>query len=198
MKPAIINIKSDAILADGTLIKISKDKRWVYTDLIDKRIRIISVDACDINESPYGYISNAQLDWIANVALNFDGKASKDWGVVFALERIFEDTDYHENTFEVLCKICIAFNKQQEYAVYYKHNENPIYDLNLSADFTRYAKVKKRPHTICMLIHHGNSRGCFVKKGINMISPSFDNDYTISIDTEKRVIYAPEKASLEY
>lgn len=166
--------------------KASGDKStWNYYDINAKKIRVVCLDIQDTDktatledgtskyfgEHGYGYFTEEQMTWIANVALNFDDKEEKDWGVIFVfhqypLER--EAGDY-ENPCHKLVDICVAFNEGNTYKCNYVCESNPFFNLNINADFTRYKNEEKRPHMICWLLGHIHTDDYLNIKGINVI-----------------------------
>ena len=175
---------------------------WHYRDIEERKIRIIAVDVLDTDRSVLddegyikyfskygGFISNEQMNWIADTALNFDDKEDKDWGVILTMHMIPEDFGYHENAGDVLFGLCKAFNTQSSYSYKYKHEENSFFDMDLSADFTRYAENEKKPHFICMLIGHDHEDKNFVRDGINVIYSL--NSSASSLYGDARVIRYP-------
>ncbi len=160
---------------------------WHYRDIEEKKIRIIAIDAYDTDRSAKkedglikfctkwgNFISQEQFDWLINVALNFDNKPDTDWGVIFTLHEYInnvftKECDWHQNTGEVLHNLLVTFNTQNTYSYKYKHKENSFFDINITADFTRYANIDKKPHIICCLIGHDHEDKTQVKDGINLI-----------------------------
>lgn len=155
---------------------------WHYYDIEDKKIRIISVDIQDSdkvtvndegNVKHYGskswYISNEQFNWIASEALSFDDKEEKDWGVIIALHMLKDDTADHESASEKLLCLCEAFNTQNKYKVNYRAPFNRFFDLDIEADFTRYADLEKKPHLICWFVGHEHVDQHEIRHGINII-----------------------------
>ena len=90
------------------------------------------------------YISNEQMNWIANVALNFDDKAEKDWGVIMVGHYFKESHPDFENAGEKLLDLCVAFNNGDTYKHTYKHETNSFFDLDVDADYTRYKNLDKK------------------------------------------------------
>lgn len=155
---------------------------WHYRDIEEKKIRIISVDAYDTDRTVTnekgqikfctkygGFMSEEQLKWIADVALNFDDKQEKDWGVILTLHEFTEDFGFHQNAGDVLHQICVAFNTQSTYSYKYKHEDNPFFDMDISVDFSRYSQYENKPHFICCLIGHMHEDKLEIKDGINHI-----------------------------
>ena len=159
---------------------------WHCYDIEKQKVRVVCLDAQDTDKRAaderglvkyYGgkawYISNEQMNWVASVALNFDDKEEKDWGVVVMLH---QDERYgcrltpaFENGIQKLFDLCVAFNTQQNYVHDYTFAEDPFYDLHVAADFTRYAALDKKPHMICWLLGHEHVDGHAVVNGIHKI-----------------------------
>lgn len=155
---------------------------WNYYDVDKHKIRIICVDFQDIDKTVtnekghvkyYGtngfYVSNEQMNWIANVALNFDDKPEKDWGVIIVCHHLPQDNPDYENAGEKLLDICVAFNNGEKYENHYKNEHNSFFNLDINADYTRYKKFEKKPHIICWLMGHIHDDVHEVKKGIHLI-----------------------------
>lgn len=155
---------------------------WHYYDIHEKKIRIVAVDILDIDHSVVNeqgrckhhggnswYISNEQMQWIVDEAFNLDDKQEKDWGIVLTLHMYPKDSAFHANAADVLLEICAALNNQQAYVHKYKHEENSFFDLDIRADFTRYAKEEKKPVVICWLLGHDHERKYRIRKGIPII-----------------------------
>ena len=164
-------------------IKKSGEKStWHYYDIEDSKIRIVAVDIqdsdknvlnengiCKLHGGNSWYISNEQMNWIANEAFNFDNKHDKDWGIIITHHQYPRNPKFHENAADVLLDLCVALNDQGTYSHTYKHQENSFFDMDVSADFTRYAKEERKPHIICWLLGHDHERKNDVRKGINII-----------------------------
>lgn len=166
---------------------------WHYLDIEDRKIRIISVDVQDTDKKTTNdegtvllhggvswYISNEQMNWIANTALNFDYKEDKDWGVIFAMHQHMWGTKLHESAIEKLLEMCAAFNEGKTYDEEYT-NPNPFFNLNVHADFTRYSGDKS-PHVICWLLGHDHLDKYEKRLGINMIWTLNNSATTVSSD----------------
>ena len=80
---------------------------------------------------------------------NFDDKSQKDWGVILTLHQYVKNSKFHLNPSDVLLDLCVALNEQGTYSYSNKNEENSFYDIDVKADFTRYAKEEKKPHIIC-------------------------------------------------
>lgn len=167
---------------------------WHYLDIEDRKIRIICVDVQDTDKNStrddgtvkyHGgaswYITNEQMNWIANTALNFDNKEEKDWGVIFAMHQHMWSTKDHESAIEKLLEMCVAFNESGTYDESYV-NPNPFFNLDVHADFTRYAEEEKRPHVICWLLGHDHVDKYQQRHGINMIWVLNNSASTVSSD----------------
>jgi len=155
---------------------------WHYYDVEAKKIRIISLYAMDTDRSvkddrgmvkyfsKYGaFMTSEQLNWLASTALNFDDKEEQDWGVIITFHMFPENFGYHQNSGEMLHKICVAFNTQGTYSFNCKDENNSHFDLDITADFTRYAQNEKKPHMICWLLGHDHEDKNEVRDGINII-----------------------------
>lgn len=155
---------------------------WNYYDVDKHKIRIICVDFQDIDKTVTNekghvkysgangfYVSNEQMNWIANVALNFDDKADKDWGVIIVCHHFPQDNPDYENAGEKLLDICVAFNNGDTYENHYKNELNSFFDIDVNADYTRYKDLEKKPHIICWLMGHIHDDVHEVKKGIHFI-----------------------------
>jgi len=168
---------------------------WHYLDIPKHKIRIVSVDSQDTdkvtadekgNVRYYGgnswYISDEQMNWMASEALNFDNKEEKDWGVIFAMHMI-RGSSFHENAGEKLLQICEAFNRQAACEIRYCNEENPFFDLDVKADFTRYAAEEKKPHMICWLLGHDHEDKNEVRHGIHLIWTLNNSASTVAGDS---------------
>ncbi len=162
--------------------KNGEKSTWHYYDIKDKRVRVVAVDIMDSDKTTvtekgtckfHGgnswYISNEQMNWVVNEAFNFDDKPQKDWGIVLTLHMYPKAPAFHANAADVLLDICAALNNQEKYTHHYQHEENSFFDMDIDADFTRYANEEKKPTVICWLLGHDHERKNFVRKGINII-----------------------------
>ena len=120
------------------------------------------------------YISQEQFSWIANVALNFDDKEEKDWAVIFAVHQFYADDGVsrhsekyrYEASTPKLFDMCVAFNNGGSYSQHYSFDPNntestdveinpyAFFNLNIDADFSRYASLEKKPKVVMWLIGH--------------------------------------------
>lgn len=139
---------------------------WSYYDIEAKKIRIIAVDLTNVDLSVMGqdgyplynggntwYIAQEQMNWLINTALNFDDKADSDWGVVCVMhhsKRITWNDNWYEGStlgipsaIQKFFEVCKAFNSQGTYSDSYTYPTDSFYNLNINADFTRYASAKK-------------------------------------------------------
>jgi len=149
-----------------------KKSTWHYYDDTTSKVRFISLDCYDLDKSitdgdgkvlywggTSEYFSNEQFNWVINTALNFDDKDEKDWGVIVTFHN-YEDKVWgtgiaplYENALDKMSKIFNAFNTQSTYSNTYSFQYSS-FDLNFSADFTRYASLEKKPYFITCLIGH--------------------------------------------
>lgn len=176
---------------------------WHYLDYEDKKIRVISIDTQDTDKTETDsngyvlyqggkawYISNEQLNWIASTALNFDDKMDKGWGVIVVMHQSLSKWDdwystsltpAYESSIEKFFNLLVAFNTQSTYSNNYTFDVNTFYNININADFTRYATETNKPHIICVLNGHEHYDSNTVYQGINMIwttNGSATNDYS--------------------
>lgn len=163
--------------------KASGDRStWHYYDVKKHKIRVVMLDMQDTDKSfltddgvvkYHGgesfYLSDEQMNWIANAALNFDDKQEKDWGVIFCFHQLNFSSPYHEAISDKFFDLCTAFRTQGKYTHKYTHPENTFFDLDIDADFSRYASLDKKPHIICCLVGHDHEDKYKVIKGINVI-----------------------------
>ena len=63
------------------------------------------------------------MNWVANVALNFDEKEEKDWGVIFVMHQYVDYTCDHECDIPKLLRLCRAFNEGGTYDEVYKNEK---------------------------------------------------------------------------
>lgn len=156
---------------------------WNYYDIEDKKIRIISLDVQDVEKTTtnedgtvkyFGgnsfYISNEQMSWIADVAFNFDEKEEKDWGVILVFHQYPPESEEYENAVDKLLDLCVAFNNAGVYENKYVCQANSFFNLDISADFTRYQTLEKKPHIICWLLGHIHQDTHETRKGIHIIT----------------------------
>jgi len=154
---------------------------WHYFDIEDKKIRIVSVDVHNVDKTAtdgrgmvkyhgvaVSALSDEQLKWVSDVALNFDDKEEKDWGVIFAMHQYTPGLSEYGDSPERLLDICKAFNEGGKFDFTFK-GEEKIFDLDIKADFTRYASLEKKPHIICWFIGHEHMDKFETNKGIHMI-----------------------------
>lgn len=62
-----------------------------------------------------------------------------------------------------------AFNSQSTYSESYTFSGDSFYDLNVSADWTRYANLDKKPSVMCVLVGHEHVDKNEVSNGVNVI-----------------------------
>ena len=144
---------------------------WNYYDIEDHRIRIICLDGQDTDKETVDasghvlyhgtnswYLSNEQINWLINTALNFDSKSNKDWGVIVVTHQkpvyYTKLVPAYESSAMKFARVCKAFNEQGTYSNTYEFPTDHFYDLSFSADFTRYSQYEKPPHMICWLVGH--------------------------------------------
>lgn len=162
--------------------KNGQKSTWHYLDIEDKKIRIISVDVQDtdkvtVNEKGtvkyYGalsiYITDEQIRWIAETALNFSDKAEKDWGVIFAFHQTSHNDPGYQNTVDELIHLAAAFNTQEKYSKHFVFEENHFFDWNIDADFSYYNEYTEKPHIICCIVGHNHIDAHEMREGINVI-----------------------------
>lgn len=157
-----------------------------YIDLSDFKIRIVIADSQDIDREAANddgmakyhcgnsyYISNEQLNWLANTALSFDDKEEKDWGVIVVTH---QDGSYstslspsYESSIQKFFEVCKAFNNQGIYQNKYTYYDNSFFDIDVYANYERYREIKDKPHIICWLLGHCHQDKYQVVDGINMI-----------------------------
>lgn len=160
---------------------------WHYYDIADKKIRIIAVDVQDTDKEKTNadgnvyyhggvawYISNEQMNWIVDVALNFDDKTDKNWGVIVVSHQwnygdYTDDNPKYQDATLKLQHILNAFNTQGTYSIDYTFASDNFFDMNVNADFTRYASETKPPHVICWLLGHEHLDQYKQVEGINII-----------------------------
>lgn len=202
---------------------------WHYKDIEDKKIRIISLDVQNTDKTVtdgsghvlyYGsvawYISQEQMNWVIGTALNFNDKDDKGWGVIVALHQIMNKNDSYyatsvspeyESAIPKLIQVLKAFNTQGTYSSTYTFPTDSFYDLDINADFSRYANETNKPFVICMLTGHEHFDRVKTVEGINMLwvtNGSCTSEYSdsrlariaktptqnafnlISVDTEER------------
>ena len=156
---------------------------WHYYDVKDKKIRIIAVDTMDTDKTipneqgrvkyhscKLRHISQEQFDWITNVALNFNDKEEKDWGVIFVTHQLIEDDEAYGRATEKLIDVCVAMNNAGKYDCEFICKEDPVFNFKVFADFTKYKNEEKRPHTVCWLLGHHHTDMYRNVKGINIIN----------------------------
>ena len=154
---------------------------WHYYDIESQKIRIVSVNMQDSDKKTVNeegkvrfystfYVAQEQLQWLCDTALNFDDKKEKDWGVIFAMHQIPESKhEEYPDAGEILIQRCSAFNKGKEFSYEFTSGEYPFFNLDVKADFSRYASCEKKPHMICWLLGHNHEDKHRVIDGINLI-----------------------------
>ena len=179
---------------------------WHYLDIEKHKIRIISLDALDTDRSvkdeegyvkyfsKYGsFMSGEQLEWFANVALNFDDKEESDWGVILTFHMFPEDFGYHLNSNEAFLGICRAFKNCDSYSCDLVQDNNHFFDIKLSVDFSKNKVLENKPHFICMLLGHDHEDKNTLVEGINVIWSL--NSSSSSFYGDARVIRYPGTAT---
>ena len=171
------------------LKKNGQKSGYYYYDLEDWKVRIVSVDCFDVdwekmddegNILYWGgtsyYIADEQFNWIANCALDFDDKREKDWGVIVFTH--FYQPAYRDGTsikpvFESVYRkfndMLIAFNNQASFSKEYIFPANSFYNLNVKADWSRYAGLTQKPYLICVLSGHIHTDDYFNWDGVQHI-----------------------------
>ena len=166
-----------------------KKSGYYYYDLDAWKVRIICVDCFDLDftkvdgsgnvlyaGSTATWIAQEQYDWIANTALNFDDKVEKDWGVIVFMHYYRTYDDYGTsieprfvNPARLFNDMLVAFNSQTDYNEVYSFPDNTFFNLNVSANFSRYANLEKKPYFISLITGHRHFDGNEVLDGINNI-----------------------------
>ena len=162
---------------------------YYYYDLNDWKIRIISLDCFDVDVSKtdengdilyWGgtsfYIADEQFNWVVNIALNFDDKSEKDWGVI-VFTHLYRPSDTNgsmvspvfDSIYPKLNRMFHAFNSQSTFTEEYVFPENHFYDLSVKADWTRYSNQSEKPYLICVLSGHVHTDAYYQLNGINQI-----------------------------
>lgn len=141
---------------------------WHYRDFPDKKLRVIALDVQDTDKTQLTEegtvrfhggrsvnIGQEQMDWLKDVALCFDDKEERDWGVLVVLHNTACSRPLpNENSVEKMLDLLDAFNRADKYDSEYQHPEFPFFDLKIHADFTKYAAEERRPHIVCVLLGH--------------------------------------------
>lgn len=166
-----------------------KKSGYYYYDLDAWKVRIICVDCFDLDYTKVNgsgnvlysggaanWIAQEQYDWIANTALNFDDKTDKDWGVIVFMHyyRTYDEygTDIEPkftNPYRLFNDMLVAFNSQSDYEEVYSFPDNTFFNLNVSANFSRYASLEKKPYFISLITGHRHFDGNEVLDGVNNI-----------------------------
>lgn len=159
------------------------------------------------------YISQEQFNWIANVALNFDNKEEKDWAVIFAVHQFYADDGVsrhsekyrYEASTPKLFDMCVAFNNGGSYSQHYSFDPNntgstdveinpySFFNLNIDADFSRYASLEKKPKVVMWLIGHEHIDWSEDDRGIKKVWVM--QGMASSVSGDMRVQRIPETAS---
>ena len=188
-------------------LKSSGEKStWHYYDIVDKKIRVICVDVQDTDKTVtkpngnvfyYGgvswYISQEQMSWIINTALNFDDKTDKGWGVVVVSHQgtgygdYTEESPTYQDAIEKLLYVLKAFNTQTTYSSTFTFATDSFFDLTISADFTRYASETNKPHIICWLLGHEHYDKYLNQQGINVIWTTCGQCYASATPSVARI-----------
>ena len=172
---------------------------WHYYDIVDKRIRVVCVDVQDTDKTKINsegnvfyhggvswYISQEQMTWLIDVALNFDEKENKDWGVIIVSHQgkgygdFTNEEPLYEDSITKFHSVLIAFNNHKKYSNSYLFPKNSFFDLTINADFSRYALEEDAPRIICWLQGHEHADNYLNQDGINVIwtscSACYEND----------------------
>lgn len=135
------------------------------------------------------YISQEQFSWVVNNALNFDDKDEKDWVVIFAVHqyRLDDGASRHSVKYQYeastpkLFDCCVAFNNGTTYTEQYTFDPNntgstdldvnpyAFFNLNINADFTRYANLDKKPKVAMWLMGHNHYDYTVNDRGIQRV-----------------------------
>ncbi len=168
---------------DGIVRQLKKNGQksiWHYKDIENKKVRIIALDSEDsyrdgVKEDGHiaiddcVHFSNEQLNWLVNDALNFDDKEEKDWGVIFVTHRIDPRGNDFGSAGTKLISICEAFNNAKSTSIKYECAKNDFYNLDVNADFTRYANLEKKPFVIAFFMGHHHTDNNETACGIQLI-----------------------------
>lgn len=190
------------IKSDGT------KSTWHYLDIEKFKIRIISIDAQDIdhdtsdsngnalyNGGNSWYISNEQMKWLANVALNI---TDNGWGVVVCLHQTYNNYNTYYNTtlspsyessIKKMMDMLVAFAKHEMYNQSAYTHSNSFYNLDaISKDFS-FEGLTGKPKLICVLNGHEHFDRVDDYNGINIIWTSNNSASTAYSDARvQRVI----------
>lgn len=152
-----------------------KKSGYYYYDIPAFKVRIISLDCYDLDFSKTdangnvlytpgnaSYMANEQMNWLASTALNFDNKSDKGWGVLIFLHFSGNPADEYGTTIEprfrsiygAFNRMLVAFSNKTTYSEEYTFADNAFYDLNISADWSRYAELESAPYLIGVLSGH--------------------------------------------
>lgn len=187
-------------------------KPYYYKDFPEDKIRIIAMDTQNIPYTWNGSTSvsytfgfeQAQLDWLANEALDFSDKTDKEeWGVVLLMHALSYDAGNTVMNFAGFGNIMNAFMNGTSGTYSNDHAMAPV--TNLAYDFTEQGAME----VICIFNGHTHSDGDGTMWGIKYITtgsslPDTDNVITdrslytknedlwdiMTIDRENRKIYA--------
>ena len=117
------------------------------------------------------------MDWVINEALDFDDKSDKDWGVLFfthyyrATDTVGTDIEpVFASIYPVFNNLVKAFNEHATYSYQYTFADNNWFDLNISADWTRYANLDKKPFLIGILSGHTHVDVLYTVNGVQNIA----------------------------
>lgn len=155
---------------DGTTAGV---KPYYYKDFPEDKIRIIAMDTQNI---PYTFNGNtsvaftfgfeqAQLDWLANEALNFSDKTDKDeWGVIFLMHALSYDSGNTVINFAGFGNIINAFMNGTKGTYSNTHAMAPV--NNLAYDFTEQGEME----IICIFNGHTHVDGDGTMWGVKYIS----------------------------
>ena len=182
---------------------------YYYYDLDEWKVRIISVDCYDLdftktNESGkilYNcassfYIGIEQFNWIVDIALNFDEKQEKDWGVIVFMN-LYRPTDRDgtsanpkfPSVYPKFNKMLQAFNTQSVFLEKYEFPENHFYDFLCYGNWQRYADRTDKPYVICVLSGHIFADANYNYDGINHIVTA--NQFCSDAFSDKRIVRVP-------
>lgn len=127
-----------------------------FIDIENLKIRLIFTNMTDSKKTNNGFIvSNEQIEWFGNVALNFNNKSNKsEWGVIIFAHSYFVQSKITEGTCDIspdMHHILTAFKNGTSYKEY---------------DFTSQGGIE----VICAVVGHWHSDRSDVVDGIRIIA----------------------------
>lgn len=154
--------ETDKFFENGHIKMLSDDlsRCCGYVDLENLKVRLIFTNMTDSEETASGFrVSNAQIDWFGDTALDFSGKSDKNnWGVIVFAHSYFVASSITDGTLTPSAQmhgLLVAFKNGTSYTYNSK-----------TYDFAQQGAME----VICAVVGHWHSDRSAVVNGIQVIA----------------------------